>query len=69
MSVYSLDHPEIMEAERHGSLCRDEVEIVGACENCGEVLTTEYEYYVDGDGNKFCSDDCYIDFYKIKKVG
>lgn len=69
MSVYSLDHPDIMDAERHGSLCRDEIKILGYCINCGETITDEYEYFVDDEKNKFCVEECYKKYYGIKKVG
>lgn len=69
MSVYSLDHPDIREAESHGSLCRNEIEIIGYCINCGETIISGDEYYVDKNGNKFCTDDCYIKFYEIEKKG
>ena len=68
MSVYSLDHPDIMIAERDGSLCRDEIKILGFCRNCGEYITDEYEYFVDDENFKFCTDKCYLEYYGIKKV-
>ena len=41
---------------------------VGNCENCGEALYEECEIWTDDDGNKFCSENCAIEFYGIKEI-
>ena len=43
-----------------------EVIIRGYCEMCGEELREDYEYYTDNEGNKFCSDDCALEYHGIK---
>ena len=40
--------------------------IRGHCEQCKEELREDYEYYIDNEDNKFCSDDCAIKYHGIK---
>ena len=35
-----------------------EPKVHGYCQQCGGELLEDYEYYVDNEDNKFCSDDC-----------
>ena len=43
-----------------------EPKICGHCEQCGEELREDYEYYVDNEEHKFCSDDCALEYHGIK---
>ena len=43
-----------------------EPEIMGYCLRCAEELRVDYEYYEDGDGNEFCSEECAIQYHGIK---
>lgn len=43
-----------------------EPKVRGYCEQCGEELREDYEYYTDNEDNKFCSDDCAIKYHGIK---
>ena len=38
---------------------------MGECAQCGYELREDYTYFEDRDGNKFCSQDCAVEFYKI----
>ncbi len=38
----------------------------GRCEQCGAELREDYEYYTDNEDNKFCSDDCALEYHGIK---
>ena len=40
----------------------------GRCEQCGDELREDYEYYIDNNDNKFCSDDCALEYYGIKSM-
>lgn len=40
--------------------------IRGRCKQCGEELREDYEYYTDNEDNKFCSDDCALEYHGIK---
>ena len=43
-----------------------EVRYFGHCENCGDEVTDEYdEYYVNDDGEIFCSIDCVCEHYGL----
>ena len=47
----------------------DVVRLFGYCENCGEQVDSSYdEYYIDDDGNVFCSTECCFEYYGITKV-
>lgn len=43
-----------------------ESEVHGYCDKCSVELRTDYEYYTDEEGNKFCSHDCAVDYHGIK---
>lgn len=43
-----------------------EPKVRGRCEQCGEELREDYEYYTDNKDNKFCSDDCVKEYHGIK---
>lgn len=43
-----------------------EPKVRGRCEKCGKELREDYEYYTDNEGNKFCSDDCALEYHGIK---
>lgn len=43
-----------------------EPKVRGCCEQCGEELREDYEYYTNNDDNKFCSDDCAKEYHGIK---
>ena len=36
------------------------------CKQCGEELREDYEYYTDNEDNRFCSDDCALEYHGIK---
>ena len=38
---------------------------MGECAQCGYELREDYTYFEDCNGNKFCSQDCAVDFNKI----
>ena len=42
--------------------------IRGSCDHCGKRLREDYEYYTDNEGNKFCSDDCALEYHGIKSM-
>lgn len=47
----------------------DEIRFFGYCENCGEKITDEQEeYYVNEDGEVFCSVECVLEHYGITKA-
>ena len=50
----------------HHPRCPDapEPKVRGHCEQCGEELREDYEYYTDNEDNKFCSDDIIPSGYK-----
>lgn len=43
-----------------------EPEIRGYCEQCNEELREDYEYYIDNESNKFCSEECALKYYGVK---
>jgi len=46
-----------------------EERIFGYCEFCGEKVTDENEeYYVNEDGEVFCSVECMMEHYGVTKV-
>lgn len=40
--------------------------IRGYCEHCKGQLREDYEYYTDNEDNKFCSEDCALEYHGIK---
>jgi hypothetical protein len=38
----------------------------GHCEQCGDELREDYEYYTDNEDNTFCSDDCAVKYHGIE---
>lgn len=47
----------------------DEDRKFGYCENCEEQITDELEeYYVNEDGEVFCSIECVLEHYDIEKI-
>lgn len=63
---------EICNKSNHDYRCpnaKENIEIIGTCQICGIQLTDEYEYIEDDNGNRFCSDDCFKQFYGYRKVG
>lgn len=43
-----------------------EPKVLGKCEQCEEELREDYEYYTDNNDNKFCSEDCALEYHGIK---
>ena len=43
-----------------------EPKIMGVCEECGEELREDYEYYTDNSEVKYCSLECAIKYNGIK---
>ena len=43
-----------------------ESKVRGYCEQCGEKLREDYEFYIDNEDNKFCSEDCALEYHGIK---
>lgn len=47
----------------------DEIRIFGYCECCGEKVTDEHEeYYINENGEVFCSVECMMEYYNVTKV-
>ena len=46
----------------------DDVRVVAYCEECGNVITTEDEAYIDNDGMYFDSIECVLQYHNIVKV-
>ncbi len=47
----------------------DEERNFGHCKNCEEQITDEFEeYYVNEDGEVFCSIECICEHYGIEKI-
>ena len=40
--------------------------IKGYCTQCNDELREDYEYYVDNEDNKFCSEECAVKYHGIK---
>ena len=61
MCEYCHKHP-------HDSRCPNapEPRVRGYCEQCGEDLREDYEYYIDNNDHKFCSNDCAVEYHGIK---
>ena len=43
-----------------------EPKVMGRCAKCGDDLREDYVYYTDNENNKFCSDDCAMEYHGIK---
>ena len=44
--------------------------ILARCEECGELICEDNDnVYVDDEGNYFCSLECVLNYYSIRKVG
>lgn len=54
---------------KHHSLCPNAPDppIRDKCLQCDEDLREDYTYWIDEDGNKFCSDDCAMEYHDIKE--
>ena len=47
----------------------DNVRVFGYCENCGEKVTDDgEEYYINDDGEVFCSMECVCEHYNVTKI-
>lgn len=46
-----------------------DIVVYGHCEECGELLTNDYEAFEDSDKNLFCDDVCFKKYYGFKEVG
>ena len=47
----------------------NEVRTFGYCKSCGEKVTDEgEEYYVNDDGEVFCSVECILEHYGMTKI-
>lgn len=40
--------------------------VLGYCDECGDEIRQDYEYYTDKNENKYCSIDCAISYYGVK---
>lgn len=54
---------------RCSSLCPNAPapKIIGVCQECGEMITADYEYYTDFYENIFCSEDCAKEYHGIER--
>ena len=59
---------EILERDIAERTKEPEPILIGKCVVCGEVLTTDYEYCTDDDGNLFCTTECALEFYGVREV-
>ena len=47
----------------------DDVRVFGYCTNCDDKITDEGdEYYVNDDGEVFCSIECVCEYYGVTKI-
>lgn len=47
----------------------DNKHAIARCEECGELIYEDNDdIYIDDDGNYFCSLECALDYYSIRKV-
>ena len=47
----------------------NDAQAIARCEECGELIHEENDdIYIDDDGNYFCSLECALDYYSIRKV-
>lgn len=44
----------------------NEPKVIGYCEECGDRLREDYEYYTDNEGSKFCTRECAIKYHGIE---
>lgn len=61
----------LAQAERlYHTLPETEPKIIGRCAEvgCQEIMTDDYTYYVDYEGNIFCSHECALKFYGVREV-
>ena len=42
--------------------------VMGYCIQCNQELRQDYEYYIDNEDNKFCSEECAIQYHGIKEM-
>ena len=42
-----------------------EPKVLGHCLQCNYELREDYEYYRDNDDNKFCSEECAVQYHGI----
>lgn len=62
MCEYCLKSP-------HDCRCPNaQIEFIGNCAECGEPISTAYEYYIDNENNLFCREECAIAYHGIKYV-
>ena len=59
---------EILERDIAERTKEPEPMLIGKCVVCGEILTSDYEYCTDDDGNLFCTTECALEFYGVKEV-
>lgn len=43
-----------------------EPKVRGRCRQCEKEMREDYVYYIDNEDNKFCSDDCALEYHGIK---
>ena len=47
----------------------DDEHAIARCEECGELIYEgDDDVYIDDNGNFFCSLECALDYYSIRKV-
>lgn len=43
--------------------------VIARCEECGELIYEDNnDIYVDDEGNYFCSLECALDYYSIRRI-
>jgi hypothetical protein len=52
----------------HSQCPNCEYSSIGSCDMCNEDLYEGNEIWTDCDGNKFCSEKCAKDYYKIREI-
>ena len=45
-----------------------EEKVIGKCEYCGDPICDGYEYWIDGEGNKYDSRTCAELYYGIRQM-
>jgi hypothetical protein len=54
---------------REETVTMDEIRVFGYCECCGNKVTdADDAYYVNADGEVFCSCECCLEYYGVTKV-